>query len=386
LAKRHFGSATFASAQKHHTAYAGSGSTIGEGSLVCWGVLIGPHVVVGQHTVIGRGSIVSHDTKIGDFCTIGTSVTFGGQCVVADGVTVEDYAVVKPRTFIGAGARVCAESAVIKDVPAHAVVGGIPALDLSIKPPQDHHETTTLLVSHLRSELCEMQRSRHAVMRSHNALTPWNVAKGSRVALLGAGGYCAVLVEDIRECGFEIEGIYDDSPSSLGKCLLGVFVKGAIADAPLHTPLVLAIGQNEARRAITTKHASRKWATIVHPTAYVAPDAVIGEGCTIERYCVIGPGAKVGRFCLFGARAIIGAGSTIEDYAFVAAASVIGNGAAVRTAAVVGLSSVILPKVEIGSGSTILMASVVVRDAPPNVSLSGVPARPIGTLQKTRLG
>ena len=46
----------------------------------------------------------------------------------------------------------------------------------------------------------------------------------------------------------------------------------------------------------------------VHPTAVVAPDAEIGEGCEIGPYAVIGAAARLGAGCIIGPHAVIGAG------------------------------------------------------------------------------
>ncbi|MBW8269321.1 UDP-3-O-(3-hydroxymyristoyl)glucosamine N-acyltransferase [Caldovatus aquaticus] len=46
----------------------------------------------------------------------------------------------------------------------------------------------------------------------------------------------------------------------------------------------------------------------IHPTAVVAPDADIGEGCEIGPYAVIGAGARIGPGCVIGPHAVVGPG------------------------------------------------------------------------------
>jgi UDP-3-O-[3-hydroxymyristoyl] glucosamine N-acyltransferase len=46
----------------------------------------------------------------------------------------------------------------------------------------------------------------------------------------------------------------------------------------------------------------------VHPTAVVAPDAELGEGCEIGPYAVIGAAAKLGAGCIIAAHVVIGPG------------------------------------------------------------------------------
>lgn len=46
----------------------------------------------------------------------------------------------------------------------------------------------------------------------------------------------------------------------------------------------------------TLKSKGARFYTLIHPTALIAKDAVIGEGCTIAPFCIIGPNAHLGDF------------------------------------------------------------------------------------------
>ncbi len=51
----------------------------------------------------------------------------------------------------------------------------------------------------------------------------------------------------------------------------------------------------------------------VHPTAIVAPDAVLGEGISVGPHAVISAGVKIGARCVIGANSFIGEKTTIGD-------------------------------------------------------------------------
>lgn len=51
----------------------------------------------------------------------------------------------------------------------------------------------------------------------------------------------------------------------------------------------------------------------IAPTASVAPNAVIGDGCRIEPGAVIGAGAEIGRGCHIGPNGVIGTGVVLGD-------------------------------------------------------------------------
>lgn len=51
----------------------------------------------------------------------------------------------------------------------------------------------------------------------------------------------------------------------------------------------------------------------IHPSAVVAPDAVLGEGVSIQAHAVIGAGVRLGARCVVGANSFIGEQTTIGD-------------------------------------------------------------------------
>lgn len=51
----------------------------------------------------------------------------------------------------------------------------------------------------------------------------------------------------------------------------------------------------------------------VHPSAVIAPDAVLGEGVTIEAFVVVEPGARIGARTVVGAQSYVGHGSVLGE-------------------------------------------------------------------------
>ncbi len=98
---------------------------------------INPAVKVGRGIMFdhGTGIVIGETAVIGDFVSILQGVTLGGtgkesgdrHPKVADGVLIGAGAKILGNISVGAGARVAAGSVVLKDVPAHKTVAGVPA-------------------------------------------------------------------------------------------------------------------------------------------------------------------------------------------------------------------------------------------------------------------
>ena len=150
-------------------------------------------------------------------------------------------------------------------------------------------------------------------------------------------------------------------------------------------PLVLTIGSNEVRKVVYDKFTTRPWATMIHPTASVAPDAEVGIGAIIEPFVIIGSGATVGKFAVLGNGAYVGAGAYVGDYTFVGVGAVIAAGATIEDISVVGTGAVVCANVHVGASGTVTVGSLAVDDVPAHFVVSGSPARPILKRLRTKL-
>lgn len=97
---------------------------------------IGPGAIIGKNVSLGYGGlnvIIHGDVSIGDYVQVGSGVTIGGRSKIAKVPIVENYCVIGSGAKIlgpvrvGEGSVVGANAVVIRDVPPHAVVAGIPA-------------------------------------------------------------------------------------------------------------------------------------------------------------------------------------------------------------------------------------------------------------------
>lgn len=108
---------------------------IGDNAVVMMGAVINIGAVIGEGTMIDMGAVLGGRATVGKRCHIGANAVLAGviepasakPVVIEDDVLVGACAVVIEGVRVGAGAVVAAGSVVIEDVPAGAVVAGVPA-------------------------------------------------------------------------------------------------------------------------------------------------------------------------------------------------------------------------------------------------------------------
>ncbi len=107
-------------------------------------------------------------------------------------------------------------------------------------------------------------------------------AREKSIIVLGAGGHAKVVISTLRTARWDVEAVYDDDVTKHGLQILGVEIRGSIAelDPQACGTAVIAVGDAQRRRAIAGRFAFN-WATIVHPFAWVDPFAKLGPGVVV---------------------------------------------------------------------------------------------------------
>jgi len=103
----------------------------------------GVEIEVSSSVRIGRGALIAPDVYMTDHnhdTRLAATPMFERPCVpapieIGDDVWIGTKAVILPGVRIGAGAVVAAGAVVNKDVPANAIVGGVPARLLRMREP-----------------------------------------------------------------------------------------------------------------------------------------------------------------------------------------------------------------------------------------------------------
>ena len=102
-------------------------AAIGSGPTIAAGSVINTDAKLGDNVIINTGAIVEHDCLIDDHTHIATGARLAGEVSVGLGAHIGIGASIRNGIRIGREAIVGAGAAVVSDVPANAVVAGVPA-------------------------------------------------------------------------------------------------------------------------------------------------------------------------------------------------------------------------------------------------------------------
>lgn len=201
-----------------------------------------------------------------------------------------------------------------------------------------------------------------------------------KIVLIGAGGYCAAVIDSILDEGrYEIAGITDPvkKGSWNGIDVLGtddvlpeVFGSG-IRKAHV---TVGSIARPDKRKELV--HLAEKigfeLVSVIDPAARIARSAKLGKMAYVGKLAVINSMVGIGDYCMINTGSIIEHGCSIADWVHIAPGCTLAADIVVGDSSHVGVGTTVLQGVRIGHDTVIGAGSVVVRSVDSNRTVYGV--------------
>lgn len=207
-----------------------------------------------------------------------------------------------------------------------------------------------------------------------------------RVAIFGAGGLAREMrqvMRDIAAAGqpSDLVAFIVDPGLEAPDTVHGVPVaRDAVAmlraDAGLR--IVVALGDPAAREAAVariTAAVGPRFATLVHPRAWIGDTVTIGEGSMIFGFTSATTDVRIGRHVLINPACAIAHDCVLEDFATLAPGVILAGGVRLEAGCNLGTGAKVLPRQCIGRGAVVGGGALVRATVAAGSTVVGVPAR-----------
>jgi len=200
------------------------------------------------------------------------------------------------------------------------------------------------------------------------------------VIVIGGGGHAKVVCDALHQMGQNILGYVAPEPNE-GMPIAYLGDDHVLTGYPINE-VVLAngIGSINAggRRAILFDRLKAKgfaFITLIHPSAVVAADVRLGEGCQIMAGSVLQPGVKCAENVIINTRAGVDHDCVIGEHTHISVGATLSGSIHIGSRCFIGAGSTLIQGVSIGDDCLIAAGAVVVSNISDSEKVAGVPAR-----------
>lgn len=193
----------------------------------------------------------------------------------------------------------------------------------------------------------------------------------SSLIIIGASGHGSVIADMAKDLGYSIF-FWDDD---ISKKVPGYDVFKRELNNSINSRLIIGIGSNKTREAISFQYPQESFISLIHPQATISSKtkiangavvlagAIVNCGTTIEEHCILNTGAVVDHDCVLGKYVHISPNATLCGNVIIGSGTWIGAGATV------------IQGIKIGENVTVGAGAVIINDIPNNATVVGNPGK-----------
>jgi len=202
--------------------------------------------------------------------------------------------------------------------------------------------------------------------------------------VLGTGGHARVLLDALFLRGCTVLGMVGPDSQRHGTSIMGITVLGSDAVVYEYSPAEVelvnglgSIGSMAARRELFTRFSASgyRFAQVIHPSAIVARDVVLGEGVQLAAGSIVQTAARIGENTLINTRASVDHDCVIGAHVHIAPGCTLSGGVQVGDSVHIGCGATIREGVCLGEGCLVAAGAVVVAEVAPRSRVAGIPAK-----------
>lgn len=205
---------------------------------------------------------------------------------------------------------------------------------------------------------------------------------GQPLVVLGTHSFAEEVADLAHQCGRDVAAFVENwERERCARRLVDRPVVWIDESASLAAEHLAVCALGTTRRRAFVEHAAALgfgFATLVHPSAVIAPSARLGAGTIVGPGTIVAAHSCVGDHVILNRGVLVGHHTAIADYVTVSPGANVAGFVSIAEQAYVGMSAVVLDRRSVGQGALLGAGALVTRDVGARVHVQGVPARPVG--------
>ena len=207
------------------------------------------------------------------------------------------------------------------------------------------------------------------------------------VFVISAGGHTKVLLECLCALGnYVVSGMIETDQNKIGQEILGVKIISQDFFLENYPPskAILVNGLGSVRNPTARKNIflyfkklGYNFLTLIHPTAYIAKEVILGEGCQILTRAVLQLGCQISDNVIINTGATIDHDCVIAYHSHIAPGVTVCGDVSIGKVCHIGAKATILQGIQIEDNCLVAAGAVVISNVLENSCVAGVPAKPI---------
>jgi len=193
--------------------------------------------------------------------------------------------------------------------------------------------------------------------------------------IFGASGHAKVVSELVANTNCKIEALYDDAPNSDHFGLIPIYNSDEIVKPAADVALIIAIGNNQIRKNISSRFSDYNFFSSVDKSAYVSPSATVGIGTVVMRQAIINADAIIGNHVIINTAAIVEHDCIIADFVHISPNVTLSGNTSIGLGSHLGAGAIVIPMVKIGKWCTIGAGTVIINHIPDGATVVGNPGK-----------